>query len=243
MALIFVTTSMRLGEVLAMTWNNMNWETGEYYVCQMITSNRFKPKLKKGADFYYVKLEDAVIERLKIMKQIAETEGVVSDWIFPSLVKDLDNYKDCPYRGRPISKTTLAVHLKQDQKNAGLKPINVHGLRITSATLEYIRSQGTPLAWDRVKQKLNHKNIRATEGYIQIAKADLEKMDENKGSLINFCIDGAVLNKVPSLPSITTEADLLDRQIAIEEKKLRLLELRKKNEILESQGVFLQAHA
>ncbi len=246
MNLILVTTTLRIGEVQAMAWPNINFEKKTFYVCQMVSSGRFYNRLKKNAAFHEVHLEDAVIERLKRLQEICELEKIVSDWVFPSPSEERLNFSEkskCPHPGRPISYNVVRRHLQRDQESAGLQSINIHGLRITGATLEYIRHHGTPLAWDRVKKKLNHKRLSTSEGYIQVAMEDIEQAEreQNKESFLDYCLNGSQSSAGKALAVKTlSEEELLDRQIAMEEKRAKLFELRRKNEELEKQKIELQ---
>lgn len=238
MGLILVTTSLRIGEVIAMTWKNIDLDNKTFYVCQMVSSDRFHPHLKKNAPPYEITLEDTVVERLKLLRQKDEDEGVCSEWVFPSMDRHVDNYPEdnqCPYKRKPISYDKARYYVRCDQANAGLKPINLHGLRITGATLDYIRNKGTPLAWDRVKKKLNHRSLSTSEGYIQIATADIEQMEreQNKDSFLDYCL-GSGKAGVQNVQKevIQSEEELIDRQIMIEEKRTKLLELKKRNDEL-----------
>ena len=121
--LLELTTGMRRGEILALTWNDLNFETGELHINKQVTPAGGKivisePKTK--AAFRTIILPPVMVELLKEYKK-----GVFSHLLFPSRIKP----------EQPIDPGYVRKRLQQILKRADCKRVRFHNLRHTFATM------------------------------------------------------------------------------------------------------------
>lgn len=232
--IFYVTSGKRSGEVIGATWDRMDLDNKQFYLCQMVSEGHFCNHLKKGAEPQMLNLDDKLVKLLKKLKELNDALGdKKSDWVFPAIGKfqPFDESDNCPYQGKPISENSMSRYVKLIEEKVGLEPIKLHGLRITNGTLEYIMRHGTPMAMDYVKKKLNHKSTAITEGYIQLALQDIEAANGNKQmNLSAFCSQDEE-DTIVKVDDFIAQEEELDRLLRIEEKKRRLKELRKQIEV------------
>jgi len=121
--LLELTTGMRRGEILALTWEDMNFETGELRINKQITPVGGKNILcepKTKAAFRTVILPPAMRELLKEYKK-----GIFSPLMFPSRIKP----------EQPIDPGYIRKRLQQMLERADCKKVRFHDLRHTFATM------------------------------------------------------------------------------------------------------------
>ena len=121
--LLELTTGMRRGEILALTWDDLNFETGELHINKQYTpvGGRLilcEPKTK--AAFRTIILPPVMVELLKEYKK-----GVFSPLMFPSRIKP----------EKPIDPGYVRKRLQQILERAGCKKVRFHDLRHTFATM------------------------------------------------------------------------------------------------------------
>ncbi len=121
--LLDLATGLRRGEIMALQWDDLDFETGVLNVTRQVCSVRGKleisqPKTKNS--IRKIVLPPAVVEVLREYK-----ETVHSRWMFPSPVKE-----DMPL-GPGVALKRLHVILER----AGCKHVRFHDLRHTFATL------------------------------------------------------------------------------------------------------------
>ena len=121
--LLELTTGMRRGEILALTWDDLNFETGELRINKQYTPVCGKlilcePKTK--AAFRTIILPPVMVELLKEYKN-----GVFSQLMFPSRIKP----------EQPIDPGYVRKRLQQILDRAGCKKVRFHDLRHTFATM------------------------------------------------------------------------------------------------------------
>jgi integrase len=121
--LLDVSTGMRRGELLALQWEDVDFERSEIRICRQV--NRVDGKLvvsepKTKGSVRTVCLPKPIMNMLKIYEQTA-----VGKWLFPS-----PNEPDTPRDPASVRKA-----LSRILKHAGCKHVRFHDLRHTFATL------------------------------------------------------------------------------------------------------------
>ena len=120
--LLELTTGLRVGELMALRWDNLNFSTGELrierQVCQIKGELLIQPP-KNKASIRTVILPPAVAAALRVYKQ-----NVSSRWMFPSPKKE----------NAPIAPSVVSHRLAKILKHAGCKKVRFHDLRHVFAT-------------------------------------------------------------------------------------------------------------
>ncbi len=120
--LLELTTGLRVGELMALQWNDLNSTTGELrierQVCKVKGELLIQPP-KTKASIRTVILPPPVVEALRVYKQT-----VSSRWMFPSPKKE----------DAPLAPATASHRLSKILTHAGCKKVRFHDLRHTFAT-------------------------------------------------------------------------------------------------------------
>ena len=120
--LLELTTGLRVGELMALQWNDLNFNTGELrierQICQIKGELLIQPP-KNKASIRTVILPPAVVAALRVYKQT-----VPSRWMFPSPKKE----------DAPIAPSVVSHRLAKILKHAGCKKVRFHDLRHVFAT-------------------------------------------------------------------------------------------------------------
>ena len=113
---------MRRGELLALQWNDLNFETGELHICRQVyhvkgSMQITEPKTKSS-------IRTIILPKV-VLNVLSEYKKTVnSRWIFPSPMVD-----DMPRNPQSVYKKVKAILQRADCKN-----IRFHDLRHTFAT-------------------------------------------------------------------------------------------------------------
>ena len=120
--LLELTTGLRVGELMALQWDDLNFNTGELRIERQIYQIKGELLIqppKNKASIRSVILPPAVVTALKKYKQT-----VFSRWMFPS-----------PKKGdAPIAPSVASHRLAKILKHAGCKKVRFHDLRHVFAT-------------------------------------------------------------------------------------------------------------
>ena len=122
MLLLELTTGMRRGELLALQWDDLNFQTGELHICRQVyhvkgSMQITEPKTKGS-------IRTIILPKV-ILNVLAEYKMTVnSRWIFPSpMIEDM-----------PRNPQSVYKKVKTILQRAGCKNIRFHDLRHTFAT-------------------------------------------------------------------------------------------------------------
>lgn len=121
--LLELGTGLRLGEILALQWSDLNFQTGELRINKQVTLARgemhiTEPKTKQS--IRTIILPDSLLGVLKAYK-----EGINSRWMFPSPVKE----------DSPLTHGFVRRRMQQTLEKAGCKKARFHDLQHTFATM------------------------------------------------------------------------------------------------------------
>lgn len=152
-----IYTGMRRGEILGLRWKDINFETGQISISQILA---FKGKLKDGAKTSAgnrsIAMSPYVMSELKKHRLIIERE---KRW----RINQNEEYEDndlvvCQPNGKPMSWSNFHKFWQRRLIKSGVRPIRFHDLRHTCATL--LLSAGVhPKV---VQELLGHSSIKVT---------------------------------------------------------------------------------
>lgn len=166
-----VTTGMRLGELLALAWSEVDLDGGTLRVTHSIHHGRegawqlTSPKTAKGHREILLLPEAVAALRAHRARQLEERLAAGQDWHEHGFVFTRRD-------GEPIRGTHVLEHyFRPLLKRAGLPPIRFHDLRHTAATLMLSESTN-PLV---VSQVLGHADIAITLGVYGHVTSDMQR--------------------------------------------------------------------
>ena len=121
--LLELSTGLRRGELLALQWDDLNFETGELRIDKQVARTRqgltvMEPKTK--ATVRTIVLPRPVVEVLREHRQVTD-----SRWMFPSPVKE----------DSPLDPSSCRSRMQLILEHAGCKKVRFHDLRHTFATM------------------------------------------------------------------------------------------------------------
>ena len=121
--LLELGTGLRMGEILALQWSDLNFKTGELRITKSVTVIKgetviTEPKTKSS--IRSIILPPSLLKVLELYKI-----SVDSRWMFPSRFKE----------DAPIGASNVLQRMKQTLERAGCKVVRFHDLRHTFATM------------------------------------------------------------------------------------------------------------
>ncbi len=157
--LLLGNTGVRSGELRALTWTDVDFESNTIHVNKTVKTNTDGKQIigitKTANSTRYVPVQPDVMEELKKWK-IEQAER-----LFKSGFKDYDNRKQLVFsdtRNHVIDRTTIRLWNKQVCEDAGLRRIKIHGFRHTFATMCF----NAGLKPETVSKLLGHSSIKTT---------------------------------------------------------------------------------
>ncbi|MBT7018042.1 MAG: site-specific integrase, partial [Anaerolineae bacterium] len=159
---VALATGAREGELLGLTWDNINWDASSISVVKQLKWS--SEKKENGDRFYFsypktqgsirhIKIGPKTLNTLKEQRErVKQLQGIQRKrWrefslVFPSIV------------GTPIEPTNLIRRFKKVLKKAGLPIVRFHDLRHTHATLLLLKGIHPKI----VSERLGHKDILTT---------------------------------------------------------------------------------
>ena len=118
-----LTTGLRIGELLALQWDDINFRTGAVSVSKQATMAKGKMQIttpKTQSSIRTVYLSKPVLEALKEYRKTVD-----SQWVFPSQRRD----------ELPLHPSAVRKRLHATLERAGCKDVRFHDLRHTFATM------------------------------------------------------------------------------------------------------------
>jgi len=148
LALFAVTTGMRIGEILAVRWSDVNWATNQIHVQRSLNDQRKFDEPKSKNSVRRINMSPTLISALK--RHQLKSAPNEFDLVF------------CNSVGKPLNRINVVMReFKPALRRAGLRSIRFHDLRHTFASLlihqgeniKYIQSQmghaSAQITWDR----------------------------------------------------------------------------------------------
>lgn len=173
MFLLDLATGLRRGELLALQWKDINFNTGEMTISKQVKYTKGElqiiPPKTKAANRTII-LPPSLIEMLKEYRQ-----SVKSEWLFPSPVKENDVPRD---------PTACRKRLSKILEHAQCKHIPFHALRHTFATqsLSYgmdVKTLAATIGHSSVETTLNVYS-HSTE---EMQRAAADRIDQTIGAV------------------------------------------------------------
>ena len=165
--------SLRKGEILALTWDDINFNTGSVEVCKTL-SRVSKEALIKLNHRDIIHQFPAILssEKSVVVLKTPKTHSSIRTVYLPRYVinelldlkkqrKETKNFPDMLFQysdGRPLLESTLSNHFRSLLAAAGLPQVTFHSLRHSSITYKLVLSQG---------------NIKAVQGDSGHAQAEM----------------------------------------------------------------------
>ena len=153
--LLELTTGLRVGELMALQWDDLNLNTGELRIERQVYQIKGELLIqppKNKASIRTVILPPAVVAALRMYKQ-----AVSSRWIFPSPKKE----------DAPIAPSVVSHRLAKILKHAGCKKVRFHDLRHVFAT-------------NALEHGMDVKTLSTIIGHISSATITSEKQSRKK---------------------------------------------------------------
>ena len=157
LALVQLRSGLRVGEVCALDWKDINWDSYYLHVIKTVQWTRTKHRpsrisqVPKNCKFRRVKLPSEVIECLRSLQVLQQrTEG---------LIFSQDGLKIATYR-------SIQHHFNMAFQAAGLPWVSTHILRHSFAT-HFLEVTKNPLA---LKDIMGHGEMRMTEKYGKVTE-------------------------------------------------------------------------
>lgn len=157
--LLLGNTGVRSGELRALTWTDVDFESNTIHVNKTVKTNTDGKQIigitKTANSTRYVPVQPDVMEELKKWK-IEQAER-----LFKSGFKNYDKRKQLVFsdtRNHVIDRTTIRLWNKQVCEDAGLRRIKIHGFRHIFATMCF----NAGLKPETVSKLLGHSSIKTT---------------------------------------------------------------------------------
>lgn len=162
LVLLLVNTGLRIGEAVALHWQDVNFDDREISINKNFTRNLLEDSTKNGKD-RKVDMTAQLADCLKELKLSRAGEQIPrgTDWLFPSIIKTSD---------KPLNYDRWRIDIFYPMlEKAEVRKIRVHDLRHTYASI--MISTGVGLVY--IKDQLGHSSIKVTvDIYGHLLKGD-----------------------------------------------------------------------
>ena len=154
---IGVYTYVRLGELLALTWDDVDLLHGTIAIARAIDSDTGETKTTNSEAPRRIPIEPALLPLLVAMRSEVQGEGPVVS--FPQAHRHAETL-------RAMLKTAGVTRVALFTRGPSVKPIRFHDLRSTGITWMAVRGDD-PL---RIQQRAGHTSFKTTQLYINEAE-------------------------------------------------------------------------
>ena len=183
-----LTTGLRIGELLALQWDDINFRTGAVSVSKQATMAKGKMQIttpKTQSSIRTVYLSKPVLEALKEYRKTVD-----SQWVFPSQRRD----------ELPLHPSAVRKRLHATLERAGCKDVRFHDLRhpyvkhttkIFSLRLKVFQAQPVPVALRKTRGAFLHLREGGSHNpFLQSCNKKLSSwsIPQSKMSLILYAI-------------------------------------------------------
>lgn len=182
--ILFLFCGLRRGELLALKWQDIDFEAGEMHIQRTINRiriNNGKSKLVEGTtktscSDRTIPLLDNIVHLLKKHRAQQKLDKMIALDIYTD-----DDYVFAGKLGKPIDPSYFRKLLNEEIKKAGIKDINIHALRHTFAT-RAIENKIDPKI---LQVLLGHSSYKITmDTYVHVMQDEKkEAMNKLKGLL------------------------------------------------------------
>lgn len=171
MLLLEMWTGLRRGELLALTWDNINLNKRHILVCQTLVRTANGEKIQKKTKSFQDRLIPLSVDALEILNDIKRYDSN-SGYLFPN------KNGNFPIRFKTYHQRYKRYFKEQQKKHPDLKYLTPHKLRHTYAT--FLLRNGADV--ETVRRLLGHSDITTTQIYVH---SSMEQM-QNATSNLNF---------------------------------------------------------
>lgn len=179
---LVLATGLRLGELLGLTWENVDFSKGKIKITKQVVTEsgrvKIKKKLKTGGSERTIRVPEKVLKELrKQKKQISEEKLALG-----KSYQD-NNLVFCTTVGKPYDPRNFSRYFKVNLKRSGIeKNIRFHDLRHTFATLS-LELRVPPKTIQKI---LGHQSIKTTlDLYAHVTEEMEEYAVEKAGEIIS----------------------------------------------------------
>jgi integrase len=161
-----IETGMRIGEILGLRWQDIQWSTNQVFVRQQYYRGQFAPPKSKKA----VRRIDVRPSLMQALKAYQHLKSLELDLVF------------CTKDGKPLDDGNLIKrHFKPALRKAGLRGIRFHDLRHTNASIRLAAGQ-TP---KYISEQMGHSTVQFTmDTYVHIIPTHREQEANKLESLL-----------------------------------------------------------
>ena len=239
--LLLLITGKRIGELLGLTDDKIDFETNEIDISQQISKGLYHPHLKHDAPPEVVDMDENVRNIILDLMAFNEMRGLGNEpWLFPSPsrgcygyseMKNKKNRHECPYDGKPLTREIVERKVKEFMEDAGVPVRKLHNVRKTSCTLTYIRFASDNMVGEICRRKMNHKSVQTTfDYYIDVPDEVIKERTGDTGisDILNFK-DKTPVSGIPHISSNhNDDLQLLEKKKELLQLEIQIAELKNK---------------
>lgn len=176
-------TGIRLGEMQALEWSDLDFETAELNINKSMY-------YKNAKEFYLTDTKTPASNRVIILDDI--TKSNLSDWKAVQQAHGVSKYV-ISYNGLPTNKSTSKHIITRHSKLANVHPIKTHSLRHSHASLLISLGENALI----IKDRLGHEDVTTTLGTYGHLYSNANKDVANKlnGIITVKVVDGSKTNR------------------------------------------------
>jgi integrase len=199
LVLVYYSTGMRRGELLALEWTDIDWSAGMLEISKSLEQTKRGLRIKgtKSGETRRIALSEAVLEALREHQRAQRQERE----LFGSDYRDLGLIFARP-DGYYYSPDKMGTRIRAAMVAAGLENVSLHSLRHTHAS--ELLSKGAPIP--AVAERLGHASANVTLGiYSHALPADNRAVAKLwNDALVDVLEEGRKTAACGNLPKSTT---------------------------------------